>query len=472
MNDDTFDDDSVADATFEAAELTSGDKDELNNAPQASLSGRAETDAAQALVTHLADKYPRHTGEAKTAKGYPQIKRKSGFETAIAAFLAELLQAYGDDIRGGWIRCSLKKAEFTGKPVTQRQFQNVRDTWLAAGLVETVKGYPGKLAFGNPGPSHGRMTRYKATVRLIDLCACHGVTPDNVTAHFHVDYQMPSELVQLTSPFEPTPKNAKANKLREEVAELNAFIAQHPISHPTIRHIGWVRKFHLSNHPDFKWNKGGRLYAQPTARKVNYQSVPEATRLDMRIDGARVAEIDLGSSYLSIFYAWNDQQLDLDDDAYADILGPTKLDRDVAKFWINASFGNSGLIKKWSKNLKQQLENKLVEGPVALPFDPQAYPLKVVREKVLKRHPLLERWGGPIRGRVRDYGDLMFAESEIIIGSMQALMREHGVPSLPVHDSLIVPRTKVKLAMNVLTEQYRRTTGMLPRLDVSDPWDF
>ena len=43
------------------------------------------------------------------------------------------------------------------------------------------------------------------------------------------------------------------------------------------------------------------------------------------------------------------------------------------------------------------------------------------------RHPLLERWGGKIRGRVRDYGDLMFVESEIIIGTMLVLKREHGV---------------------------------------------
>jgi hypothetical protein len=66
----------------------------------------------------------------------------------------------------------------------------------------------------------------------------------------------------------------------------------------------------------------------------------------------------------------------------------------------------------------------------------------------------------------------MFIESEVIVGSMLTLMREHGVPSMPVHDSLIAPRSKMELAQEVLREHFRRETGMLPRLDVTDPWDF
>ena len=79
-------------------------------------------------------------------------------------------------------------------------------------------------------------------------------------------------------------------------------------------------------------------------------------------------------------------------------------------------------------------------------FDPKAYPMKVVREKVLQRHPLLERWGGKIRGRVRDWSDLMFAESDAVIRTMLVLKRQYGVPSLPVYDSIIVPMDKVQVA--------------------------
>jgi len=444
---------------------------ELEFAPLANLSGRADSEEAKALVRQLADQYPR-VGKNDSTKVYRQVKKRAGFETAVAAFLAELLAAYGDEWRGGWIRCSLDKDERKGHPVTWPQFRNVREAWVAAQLVDTVKGYPGMLAFGNPGPSHGKMTRYKATHTLLAVCAEHGVTPDNVNEHFRIDYEMPSELVQLTSPTRRTPDDPKVTKLRKDVAELNEFIAKHELSHPTIRHIGWVRKFHLSNRPDFKWNKGGRLYSQPPGKNSNYQNVNEDTRLRMILDGRPVVEIDLGSSYLSIFYAWNDLQLDTEIDAYEGILGSSKVDRHVAKFWINASFGNSTLISKWSKDLKDDLQDKLVKKGLTPAFDPKSYPIKVVREKVLQRHPLLERWGDKIRGRVRDYGDLMFTESEVIMGSMLILMKEHGVASMPVHDSLIVPRHCMDVALKVLRDRFRVETGMLPRLDVNDPWDF
>jgi hypothetical protein len=298
--------------------------DELEFAPLANLSGRAESEEAKALVRQLAEQYPR-AGKNNNTKVYRQVKKRARFETAIAAFLAELLAAYGDEWRGGWIRCSLDKDERKGHPVTWPQFKNVREAWVAGRLVDTVKGYPGMLAFGNPGPSHGKMTRYKATPMLLALCAEHGVTPDNVSAHFRVEYEMPTELVQLTSPSRRTPSTPTANKLRNEVAELNEFFVKHAITHPTIRHIGWVRKFHLAHHPDFKWNKGGRLYSQPPGKNSNYQNVDESTRLEMRINGEPVVEIDIGSSYLSIFYAWNDTQLDTKEDAYRGILGPLRL---------------------------------------------------------------------------------------------------------------------------------------------------
>jgi hypothetical protein len=113
-------------------------------------------------------------------------------------------------------------------------------------------------AFGNPGPSHGKMTRFKATLKLLQLCAAYGITPDTVNDHFRIEYKMPSELVQLTSPSRRTPTKPRTTKLRSEFAELNELFAKHTFTCPTIRHIGWVRKFHLAHHPDFRWNKGSR----------------------------------------------------------------------------------------------------------------------------------------------------------------------------------------------------------------------
>ena len=52
------------------------------------------------------------------------------------------------------------------------------------------------------------------------------------------------------------------------------------------------------------------------------------------------------------------------------------------------------------------------------------------------------------------------------------LMRKHGVPSMPVHDSLIVSRSRMEVALDVLRDRFRVETGMLPRLDINDPWNF
>jgi hypothetical protein len=258
------------------------------------------------------------------------------------------------------------------------------------------------LALGNPGPTSGKLTRYRATPRLLEIVSGHGITPANVLEHFRIEFEMPAELVQLTSPWRRTPDTPKAVKLRgEEVQELNEFFAKHSLTPPSIKHIGWVRKFHLADHPDFRWNKGGRLYSQPPTKDANYQNIDKNARLEMAIDGEPVAEIDIGSSYLTIFYAWNDQQLDPEQDAYKGILGNTELDRVVAKVWINASFGNGALLSKWNKDLKEDVADKLVrKGMAASAFDAKRYPMKMIKERVLQRHPLLERWGGEIRGRV------------------------------------------------------------------------
>jgi hypothetical protein len=49
---------------------------------------------------------------------------------------------------------------------------------------------------------------------------------------------------------------------------------------------------------------------------------------------------------------------------------------------------------------------------------------------------------------------------------MLILMRTHGVPSLAMHDGILVPRSKVELAKKVLTEQFRKVVGVEPMLTV------
>ena len=412
-------------------------REALGYAPLATLRATPVTAQAAALMRDLAERYPRP--QASKGKAYGRGKTLARYANAGGAFIADLLAAAANKRSEGWLRCSHRKTDYTGQYVKWQTFEGVRTAWLEAGLIEHKPGYPGMLAFGNPGPTAGKLTRYRATPRLLEIAEGHGITPANVGEHFRIEFVMPSELIRLTKPFEATPNTPKVVKLRSDVAELNAFFSKQTLTPSTIKHLGWVRLFHGYTE-GFRWNKGGRLYSQPQGPAC-YQNQSETTRLQMRVNGEHVVEIDISSSYLTIFYSLCDEVLDNTQDAYGNILGPSPLDRHVAKFWINASFGNSKLLTKWTKDLVEDLEDQLTKKGIS-GFDKELYPMRTIKEKVLERHPLLTRWGGKLKGRVRGYGDLMFMESEAIIGAMLTLMRDHQIPSLPVHDSLIVPASK------------------------------
>jgi hypothetical protein len=64
------------------------------------------------------------------------------------------------------------------------------------------------------------------------------------------------------------------------------------------------------------------------------------------------------------------------------------------------------------------------------------------------------------------YGHLMFSESRVIISTMLRLAREHDTLALPVHDSLIVPRSKEEIAERILDEQFTQIIGVKPTLKI------
>ena len=64
------------------------------------------------------------------------------------------------------------------------------------------------------------------------------------------------------------------------------------------------------------------------------------------------------------------------------------------------------------------------------------------------------------------WADLQFLEAQAVIGTMLILMRVHGIPSLSMHDGLIVPRSKAELAKGILAKEFKRVVGVEPMLTV------
>lgn len=435
--------------------------DELRFAPLANLKGRPISASATALVSHLVGAYPRAANRDGTT--YKPKKLLPQIHAAVGAFLADLLMAQGNEDGGGWLRLSLDKKAFNKpSPVSYRMFDGLRSSWKAAGLIAEHAGYPGQLGFGSPGPRVGKMTRFRATPKLLKIAEEHSVLVAAVQDHFFIEFDMPTELVQLTSPSGATRNTAEARDMRKEIVELNAHFATHTLE--GARHIGWVRKFHGVSSDKYMLNRGGRLYSQPPMPATNYQSMPQEQRLKLRMDGEPVSEIDISASYLTIYYAAHKQRIEMDD-AYSNIVGPAPLDRAIVKFWVNASFGNRTLITRWSPNLKKDFEKRNREHGWRI--DSRRHSVASVRAKTLARHPLLSQWGTKAAPNMPwSYGHLMFTESRVVITTMLQLAREHNIPAVPVHDSLIVPRSKEAIAERVLDEQFTAIVGVKPTLKV------
>jgi hypothetical protein len=107
-----------------------------------------------------------------------------------------------------------------------------------------------------------------------------------------------------------------------------------------------------------------------------------------------------------------------------------------------ATFGYDKHLQRWPKeatrDYKERTGHKLGKD----------FPLKVVRQKVLGKFPVLTNWGK----RKGTWAELMYQEGVAVVSTMLRLKREHQVPSLSVHDSLIVPISKRKVAEELLSQ--------------------
>ena len=165
----------------------------------ATLDAQARSESARAVTELLANELTRW--ESWRPRG-ARTKRKGRIEklqTAIGAFLADLLSARNDPDANGWTWRSLNKSGFTGHAVSFRDFDAVVSAWLACGLLERVAGFKEPVAF-EPGDQlrvRGKASRFRATPKLLALCAEHGITPQNAGEHFA--YRPPEDPLRLNA---------------------------------------------------------------------------------------------------------------------------------------------------------------------------------------------------------------------------------------------------------------------------------
>lgn len=117
-----------------------------------------------------------------------------------------------------------------------------------------------------------------------------------------------------------------------------------------------------------------------------------------------------------------------------------------------ATFGNSKPIVRWPPRMLQKVPEL------------SQHKVSTITKAALTKYPALAAWGQPLRGVTYGWADLMWIESNVMHFTMLALKREHQIPSLSVHDSLIVPAHGAESARAVLRDKFqdqRRVTPLL-----------
>jgi hypothetical protein len=414
------------------------------------------TDEARRLGAAIAEQTSAGSGRKRARRG----KHKQEFDKAAATFAADLLKAAQRD-RERWSRREKSAGSFSRARVSYRAFMQLFNGAFSAALIEQHKGsYTRFITFDDSSgfAGMGWTTRLRGTPKFFELASSCGVTPENVDGHFK--RAKPREALVLKSSSARVgwlkvsgrsirfDEDDTTRRLRSEIVELNDFLSEQEIVGGI--HQGYRRIFNQGDLPSFRWNKGGRLYS---AGEDSYQSLNKDRRVEMTFNGDGVVEIDIRASFLTILHSLKGLTFDPSTDPY-------EFDgfrRDVVKAWITATLGYKKFRTRWPQQAVADFRDEGINLS-------KAYPVKQVEAKVLERLPVLKNWP---EEQITSF-DLMFLESKAILPAMLRLMREHRVPSLSVHDSLIVAKPAESLASDILKTEYKAVCGAHPFLVVRE----
>jgi hypothetical protein len=401
------------------------------------------------------------SAQGKRQRARPK-ERQEGLVGTVARFTGDLVASI-DDGTASRVACPKAAPRFTNLPVGYRTFMSVYRAFLGLGLIEVVtKGSWQRIPEFGPQAGQGKTERIKATDAFIALVRRHGIAAGSAAEHFpQKGRPAPLELragslrlhgEKVRGRLMPIAADETTRRLRGEVEELNDFLAGVRIDGAEL--TGWTRIFNEGDQEGFAWDRGGRLYARPNG---SYQARSKEERLRLTLDGEPVVEIDIRCSHLALVYALMGKSLAeemrvYDDDGYwtvADPYGIGELPRSVVKAWITSTLGAGARPTRWPRGLSDELKRE--EG-----IDLAAFPIRDIQVSILSKHPVLQDLSGIT------WAKLQLIESEVILRTMLRLKRNHGIPALPVHDSLIVTRQAWWVAFMMLQEELKTATGQTP----------
>ena len=202
---------------------------------------------------------------------------------------------------------------------------------------------------------------------------------------------------------------------------------------------------------------GGRVYG-------DWQRLSEDQRLQLRIGGEPVCEIDIKACYVAIAYSQFGKGKLPEDDPYSSVRFVRECNdperrkqlRAACKLLVVAYLGKHGELTKYPRAKKHKGGNRAISFKKRFDLDHNA---DFYMNQIQEAHPALVAQ--------KAYGDdLMFRESSIVVDAMMTLL-DLGVVSYPVHDCLIVPLSQKEKAIEVLSDTMRNHLGFVPSMDVA-----
>lgn len=246
----------------------------------------------------------------------------------------------------------------------------------------------------------------------------------------------------------------------EEMEALNVMMEAHPLKAPDgTQWDGCYRGFNNGDPSGNRWiNAGGRVYG-------GWQSRSEQERLQFTIDGEEVCEVDIKACYLFLGLQHSPSEADLPADPYQLVRfvneekneARRKELRQLAKVLTSAMLSKDGQVTRFPRGAKRSDGN----GNHSIR---EQYRLgKKVKCQDLVHQ--IEQAFPFIMNTDQKGLELMFQESEVMIGAMLAL-DEIDIPTFPVHDCLLCQAIDEDEVVKEIQEQMMKRYESYPSLEV------
>ena len=259
----------------------------------------------------------------------------------------------------------------------------------------------------------------------------------------------------------------KADSLAEPVLIYNKLWLNHT---PTLEGsylIPWTKRV-FNETLDY----GGRFYG-------SFQQLSKQQRSKILIDGFSTVEPDYSGYHINLLYTWQDEQLDLEEDAYAikgfsrdlvkavmlPLLNCEKLSNLAGQITKSSKPEMKLYYERWQRKQavyaqrvslglrsKQPKKKGYLKGFIE--GIPEGTNGKEVIEAIKKKHPRIARLFG-----TKDIGVKLQKQDSEIMAAVLCKLAVQGIPALPIHDSLRVKTINELQVVEIMKSEYERITG-------------